>query len=193
MRLRKKNEASLNNVTTISEFHFGSIELSELIYQEASKLQSRTAIVLKTAYADVYQPMYLGRHDFEDVRKALTHHCRKVMNNDRLWISRDIWALNYSNGEGTAPHVHRGTPYSVIWYLQADDGCGTLEFFDPDETIEPKPNMCVIFDGEHKHGVLPSIEPDARRVCIVGQMYDLDTMPRINHPKGFYDVDSEFH
>lgn len=188
--MRRNVEESPNNII-ISEY-VTEHDLTEVIRREASKDQSRTSIVLKTAYADIYQPMYLGRDDFEEIRKALVRHCRSVMGNDRLWISRDIWALNYLHSEGTSPHVHRGVPYSVIWYLEADDGCGTLEFFHPYQSIEPQKDMCVIFSGEHLHGVLPAIDPEAKRVCIVGQLYDLDTMPIINHPKGFYDVDDEF-
>lgn len=177
-----------------SKFHYDQPDLIPLLYREASKDQTRTAIRLGTAYASVYQPAYLLRDDFEGVRKALVRHCRAVMQNDRLWISRDVWGLTYDNGEGTAPHVHKGVPFSVIWYLEADDGCGSLEFFGPngdDRTFQPEAGMCIIFDGRLPHGVLPSVVPTARRSCIVGNLYDLDTM-RAHHPKGYYVVDEEF-
>ena len=123
---------------------------------------------------------------------ALTRHVRDTLKIPSLWVSRDIWALNYQSNEGTSPHVHKGTPYSVIWYVVADDGCGSLEFFRPNQSVQPTKNMCVIFKGSHCHGVLPSIDPLARRMCLVGEVYDLTTMGKMNHPKGFYNVDPEF-
>lgn len=174
----------------ITEYRHGKTDYyADLIIKEGTKDQSRTSVVLNAAYGSVYQPYYLKRDDFEDIRKELVRHIQDKFLGKDYWISRDVWGLNYLNGEGAAPHVHSNVDYSMIWYLNADEDCGTLEFFNPDQSVQPTKNMLVLFDGRHKHGVLPSIDPDAKRTCMVFSIHKLENISKHNNHRGFYTLD----
>ena len=181
---------SLPNKHVITTFEFDNTDwLIEKIQRKASKDQSKTSIRLNRAYCGVYQPWRVGRNDFEPLRLALVPKVREVLGEEDLWISRDIWGLNYLNGEGTAPHCHQGARYSAIWYLRADEGCGTLEFSNPDMEIVPENNMLILFDADWYHGVLPNTVKDAQRTCIAMNIHRVTELSHFNDERGFYTPD----
>jgi|DEB0MinimDraft_10_1074344.scaffolds.fasta_scaffold02720_10 hypothetical protein len=137
------------------------------IREKASKEQSKTSIRLNTAYCKIYQPYKFNENTFENCRNVFSQKVSEMMKG-RYKVNSDIWGLDYENGEGTAMHHHEGPHQrlSAIYYLVADEGCGSLVFQNPDIEIEPKPNMFVLFDSSLVHGVLPAINEEAKRTCI---------------------------
>ena len=164
-------------------------------YREATLEQSRTTVRVDIAGSPIYQPYYIDkRTDFEELRLDMIEEVRNRMNDDDLWIPKDVWSLYYAENHHADAHVHPNTCLSVIWYPLAEDGCGTLEFFDPDMTVEPKDNMLVIFDGYHRHGVFPNVQKGARRVCLVFNVFSLSYL-KLHPPenkRGWYDVDVKY-
>ena len=157
-----------------------------------SKDQGRTSVILTAADCNVYQPYYLGLNDFESLRKKLIPWVRDKLQNDNLWIPRSVWALDYTNGEGARAHIHHAADYSLVWFLRADEGCGTIEFFDPEVSIEPTPGLALLFNAKHKHGVLPNVDLNARRTCMVFDIVDKRSVQKRSCRHGFYEVDEEF-
>tara|TARA_B110000305_G_C19302370_1_gene569788 strand:- start:428 stop:997 length:570 start_codon:yes stop_codon:yes gene_type:complete len=162
-----------------------------------SKDQGLTSVILTAADCNVYQPYYRGSkfehyEDFERVRKDLVPWVRNLLKDNRYWIPKSCWALDYENGEGAWTHTHHNTDYSLIWYLRADEGCATIEFFDPDVSIQPTEGMALLFLGSHKHGVLPNIDINARRTCLVFDIVKMEDAPKKSQKRGFYDIDEEF-
>jgi len=140
--------------------------LISIIQEKASRDQLRTSIRLDTAYCNIYQPWKYESDDFLKVNKIFSEKISEILK-AKYEVTKETWGLDYKNGEGTNFHAHPGDhSFSAIYYLIADEGCGTLVFKDPDIEIEPKPEMFLLFNNYISHGVLPSINPDAQRVCI---------------------------
>lgn len=141
--------------------------LIKTIREKASKDQTKTSIRLDTAYCNIYQPKKFGSDDFETCRQVFSDKLSKMVS-AKYRVMDDLWGLDYENGEGTSMHDHKSELYrfSAIYYLAADDGCGTLVFKDPYMEIEPKENMFVVFDCHLVHGVLPAVNEEAKRTCI---------------------------
>jgi len=142
--------------------------LINVIRKKATRDQSKTAIRLNVAYSKIYQPWKEDIPDFEPCRQIFTAKISEMLKGKYV-CKRDLWGLDYENGEGTSMHDHGGTnnnAYSAIYYLVADEGCGSLVFGNPWIEIEPKPNMFVLFDCKVLHGVLPAVNEKAKRTCI---------------------------
>ena len=98
--------------------------------------------------------------------------CNYSLSYDDLYIA-DCWA-NYSKGNVTThtPHIHSNSMFSVVYYLSAPRGSGSLYFLhpnmqvnslEPDPTvmgvknssefaIDPAEGMCVVFRSNTIHG-----------------------------------------
>ena len=159
----------LNKVPEIYQDYFrldNSVDLVELIRAKATREQINTSIRLDTAYCKIYQPKKFMSDDFEQCRNTFSKKISSTFK-DEYKVNDDIWGLDYDNGEGTKFHDHRNdSQYSAIYYLVADEGCGPLVFKNPDMEIEPKPGLFILFDSRVEHGVLPGLNPTARRTCI---------------------------
>lgn len=164
--------------------------LIETIEQNASRDQSKSRIRLDYAQAKVWQPFANKREDFEPLRHSLIDYFNKLYNRNDLWIERGIWGLLYDTNEGCTMHDHGGRfLYSAILYLKADPGCANI-VFDIGEEIQPKDNMLLIFPPTFRHGVLPSYNLDAKRICIAMNVMTQSQRQRIiksgKHTKEFY-------
>lgn len=140
--------------------------LIKIIKEKASRDQTKTSIRLNTAYCNIYQPWKHKNNDFAEVNRIFSEKISQMLK-AKYKVTKETWALDYKNGEGTNMHTHPGDhEMSAIYYLIADEGCATLILKNPDLEIEPKPGMFILFNNYVAHGVLPSINPDAQRVCI---------------------------
>lgn len=143
--------------------------LIKKIREESTRDQSKTTIRLHIAYSKIFQPWKNGqKEDLEPTRKIFSQKVSEILNGNYV-CKRDIWGLDYDNGEGTKLHDHYANgvnQYSAIYYLVADEGCGSLCFNNPWIEIEPKPNMFLLFDASVPHGVLPAVNKTARRTCL---------------------------
>lgn len=140
--------------------------LIENIKENASRDQSKAKIRLEYAQAKVWQPFANKREDFEPLRHSLIDYFNKLYTRNDLWIERGIWGLIYDTNEGCIMHDHGKLFHSsAILYLKADPGCANIVFEDGTE-IEPKDNMLLIFPPTTRHGVLPSYNFNAQRICI---------------------------
>jgi len=140
--------------------------LISIIREKASRDQLRTSIRLDTAYCNIYQPLKYESDDFVEVNKIFGEKISQMVN-EKCSVTKETWGLDYKNGEGTKSHAHPGQHnLSAIYYLVADEGCGTVVFNTVGIEIEPEPGMFLVFNNLLPHGVLPSINPDAQRVCI---------------------------
>lgn len=168
-------------------------EIIDLTYREASLDQERTTVRVDTADCKIYQPGRLEQWDtiYDKVRHDLMRYVHHYFGK-RYWIARDIWGLVYEDNDSADAHVHPNADYTAIWFMEADDGCGTLEYFNPDLTIEPKKDMLVIADAMHTHGVFPNVERTAKRSCIVMNIHNLDKLHKNINNRGFYTVDDEY-
>lgn len=154
--------------------------LIKIIQEKASRDQSKTSIRLNTAYCNIYQPWKHESDDFLEVNKIFSKKISQMLK-ARYKVTKETWGLDYKNGEGTNMHAHPGKhELSAVYYLMADEGCGTLVFKTPDIEIEPKPGMFLVFNNYVAHGVLPSINPDARRVCIAMNAKYIDEPIRLS-------------
>lgn len=122
--------------------------------------------VLGTSFATEYRPWRAGSDVFEKVRIELTKRIREIMGDDDLWVSRDLWGLDYEDDEYTCPHKHVVAKLNAVWYLQADEGSGKLNYVDPDIVITPRTNMLVIASADWTHFVTANEKSNVLRTCI---------------------------
>ena len=127
--------------------HEHSRFLSRQIDKLATRDQSKTSIRLEKAYARIWQPKRNGDDMFEEIRKELTEVISAALKQSDIEIDDYLWGLTYDNGDGAGFHHHYGSLYSAIYYLKADEVCGSLVFRKPSVEIEPEDNMLVIFDA----------------------------------------------
>ena len=138
--------------------------------------------------------MHEGLDTFEPIRKDFNKHFQNYFQDKNLWVCKDIWGLYYEYNHSADAHYHPNMDFTAIWFLEATDGCGTLHYFldsGREIVIEPKTNMLVIAGALDLHGVLPSIDPDSKRCCIVLNVLDRRKLPGLNSDKGFYVVDED--
>lgn len=140
--------------------------LSDQIDKLATRDQTKTSIRLQKAYARIWQPKRNGDDMFEEIRKELTEVICAALKQSDIEVDDYLWGLSYDNGDGAGFHHHHGSLYSAIYYLKADEGCGSLLFKNPFVEIEPEDNMLVIFDADLNHAVSPNVVKDAKRICI---------------------------
>lgn len=167
-------------------------EIIDLTYREASMDQERTTVRVDTADCKIYQPWRVGHTNtlYEAVRRDCCQTARDIFG-EEYWVARDIWGLVYEDNDSADAHIHPNADYTAIWFMEADDGCGTLEYFDPDLTIEPKKNMLVIADAMHTHGVFPNVERKAKRSCIVMNIHHVEKVLTLDNKRGFYSLEGE--
>lgn len=121
-----------------------------------------------------YDPYLNGDRSFERLRHDLIPFVRKVMNDENLWISRDLWGLRYTDNKDVCPHNHLIAKWNAVLYLRVDSGSGKLYYRDPDLEITPQTGMLLIASPDWTHGVYknePSFD-EINRYCIPMNIHD---------------------
>tara|TARA_B110000305_G_scaffold240738_1_gene312295 strand:+ start:4981 stop:5532 length:552 start_codon:yes stop_codon:yes gene_type:complete len=151
----------------------------DLIRAGASYDQSKTSIRRDRAYCKLYQPSFWGGEDLNPllgkVSRTLNEFTQTigVRNNRTLAAMHDAWGLVYEDGESCGPHGHgRENEYAGTYYLEADEGCGTIYFPDADVEVEPRPGDFILFGSPVVHGVMSNTKPGAKRVCLAFNVKD---------------------
>jgi hypothetical protein len=73
-----------------------------------------------------------------------------------LWNSKlkcyNSWGMEYIAGDWALPHCHYFTGFSAICYIDVDDTSSPI-IFEKSLTIQPKPNMIILFPAMVYHEV----------------------------------------
>ena len=75
----------------------------------------------------------------------------------------NFWTMVYEDGDKTIKHNHFPSEFSVIYYIDVEEGCAPLLI--EGETIQPVNGMMVIFAGHLDHEVPPT---KGKRICASG-------------------------
>lgn len=146
--------------------HFNPSDRDELI--EIIKLNALTPPNDKALR---YDPYVNGDSSFESLRHDLIPFVRQLMNDENLWISRDLWGLRYTDNKDVCPHTHLVAKWNAVLYLRVDPGAGKLYYRDPDLEIAPHTGMLLIASPDWTHGVYKN-ESTADRYCIPMNIHD---------------------
>lgn len=104
--------------------------------------------------------------------------------NDLTFEDITYWININNKGDFNMPHIHPGSVFSAVWYVEAPENCGNLQIERLDKefihwnlaeaktprtaeiyTVEPKNGEIVIFPSTMTHWVEPS-QTDSERISI---------------------------
>ena len=78
----------------------------------------------------------------------------------------NFWVMDYLDGDETLHHNHFPSLYSVVYYVDVEEGCAPL--IVEGEVIQPQNGMLVVFPGDLDHEVPPT---KGRRICASGNFH----------------------
>ena len=78
----------------------------------------------------------------------------------------NFWVMDYQDGDETLEHNHFPSSFSVVYYVDVEDGCAPLII--EGETIQPKNGMLVVFPGHLDHEVPKN---KGRRIAASGNFH----------------------
>ena len=86
---------------------------------------------------------------------------------NRTPIMHECWGAHYKDTEKTHIHNHEPAWYSFVYYLKTDHNCSPIMFEGEslDLSVDPKPNMLLLFPGYLNHYVPPT---KGERVLVAG-------------------------
>lgn len=76
------------------------------------------------------------------------------------------WAVVYDPESAIELHDHKPHDWTIVYYLQATEGAGEIQFPKQKVFVEPKTDMVLLADASLLHCVYPSSNPEAKRICI---------------------------
>tara|TARA_B100001250_G_scaffold8234_1_gene6922 strand:- start:416 stop:1075 length:660 start_codon:yes stop_codon:yes gene_type:complete len=78
----------------------------------------------------------------------------------------NFWVMDYEDGDETLHHNHYPASFSVVYYVDVEEGCAPL--IVEGESIQPKNGMLVVFPGHLDHEVPPT---KGRRMAASGNFH----------------------
>tara|TARA_E500000318_G_scaffold88996_1_gene86466 strand:+ start:1713 stop:2375 length:663 start_codon:yes stop_codon:yes gene_type:complete len=166
--------------------------------KEAS-LQERLNV--KSYFGDTYDGDQIHNiEEFYELNNSIGIHTKKYLKeinvNLELLNELDIyaqksWLIRLRSGGNVAPHTHPNAHLSCVFYIQAPEGCGKIEFLEPptnpifnlplylnqaDGVITPKDGMLIIFPSSLHHMVHNSL-PNIARYSVSYDLMCASKMP----------------
>ncbi len=86
----------------------------------------------------------------------------------------DCWAAIYEEQDYTQAHNHFPADWSVVIYLEAEEGCAPIVFGDG-IAVTVVPGLMLMFPGLLLHSVP---ENKGKRICIAMNLHKLPCLPR---------------
>ena len=77
----------------------------------------------------------------------------------------DMWGMSYGKGDHAIVHDHWPALWSGVYYTSVPKNSGELYFPQLKQSIMPKDNQMLIFNGATRHGVKENLS-DEKRVCV---------------------------
>jgi len=84
----------------------------------------------------------------------------------------DCWGAIYEEEDHTIPHSHFPADFSVVVYLEAEDGCAPI-VFDDKLSVQPVPGLMLLFPGLLKHSVPKN---KGKRVVVAMNLYKIPSL-----------------
>lgn len=138
---------------------------------------SRTALHKKPEYAELLTHINSATSQISKELCYATDHILKVTT---------MWSIINPPGNGNRAHIHPGCIWSGVYYVQASEGAGQIEFVDPRTALimsqakhipkkkrprdcwtkvnyKPTPGRMLIFPSWLYHGVDPNMSKESGR------------------------------
>jgi uncharacterized protein (TIGR02466 family) len=176
----------------IEDHHEMNKSLNALIYAERERDQigvnksntaqlgswhSHTALQKQPEYAELLAHINFATSRISEELGYATDHILKVTS---------MWSIINPPGNGNRAHVHPGCIWSGVYYIQAPEACGNIEFIDPRTVLimnqakylpkkkrprdcwtkvnyKPIPGRMIIFPSWLYHGVDPNMSKEIGR------------------------------
>ena len=108
---------------------------------------------------------------FDPLIKIMTSCCDYVANqyyNDGQaeFEPFNFWVMDYEDGDETLHHNHFPSHFSVVYYVDVEEGCAPLII--EGESVQPENGMLVVFPGHLDHEVPPN---KGRRMAASGNFH----------------------
>ena len=77
----------------------------------------------------------------------------------------NLWGMIYKKGDYAMVHDHWPSLWSGVYYIEVPNNSGDLFFPQLKQTMTPKKNQMIVFEGKTRHGVRESLS-DKERIAV---------------------------
>ena len=77
----------------------------------------------------------------------------------------NLWGMIYKKGDYAMVHDHWPSLWSGVYYIEVPNNSGDLFFPQLKQTMAPKKNQMIVFEGKTRHGVRESLS-DKERIAV---------------------------
>jgi hypothetical protein len=110
-----------------------------------------------------------GKPGFDKLEKIIidmTKYLSKIYYNRKIEPKvSDMWGMIYKKGDYAMVHDHWPSLWSGVYYIEVPDNSGDLYFPQLKQTMTPKNNQVIVFEGKTRHGVRESLS-DKERIAV---------------------------
>ena len=107
-----------------------------------------------------------GFDKLEKIIIEMTNYLSKIYYNRPINPRvENLWGMIYKKGDYAMVHDHWPSLWSGVYYIEVPNNSGDLFFPQLKQTMTPKKNQMIVFEGKTRHGVRESLS-DKERIAV---------------------------